>query len=57
MIKIWDSSKEAADFLNINSGCINHFINGRIPKKGNYKGFIWKKGDIIKITRYKNNKK
>jgi hypothetical protein len=55
LIKKWDSSKEAADSLGISSGCINHFVNGRIPKSGNYGGFIWKKGNLIKVTEYKND--
>lgn len=54
-IKEWNSAKEAADSLKISYGCINHFINGRIPKSGNYKGFIWKKGNLIKVTEYKND--
>jgi hypothetical protein len=55
LIKKWNSSKEAADSLGISSGCINHFVNGRIPKSGNYGGFIWKKGNLIKVTEYKND--
>lgn len=53
VINEWDSAKDAADHLGLSSGSINHFINGRKPKKGNYGGFIWKKGNLCKYTEYK----
>jgi len=53
LIRIWESSLEASRELGLSSGSINHFINGRKPKSGNYGGFIWEKGNNITYTIYK----
>jgi len=38
-IKEWESGKKAADSLNLNQGCINDAIRGKLKKSGGYK---WK---------------
>ena len=38
-IKEWESGKIAAEILNLNQGCINDAVRGKLKKSGNY---IWK---------------
>lgn len=53
LLHVWDNRKLIQEQLGISAQMINHVVNGRSKNKdGEYKGFVWKKGKQVKITKY-----
>lgn len=54
LLRTWNSRNEIEEELGISKGMINHTLNSKVKKTGEYKGFIWKKGKQITIVEYNN---
>lgn len=54
LIHIWNNRKEIQENLNISAQMINHVLNNRAGRDGEYRGYVWKKGKQITVVEYKD---